>query len=261
MQFAARCSVVILALFIRLSLLQSHETNFRCIYSHINLTPSIGTTSHWVKLAFSPAEETYEAVHHLEIFVLFWGDVSLNPGPSVKHPCGMCTKPVKSNQKADQCDYCDRWHHTRCCNINNLVYEALANSSCMWICCDCGLPSFSSFGSSSETLTSNYFSPLDDITSATRFSSFNTTANDGQPLASSTPRKQPPTLRRDGKGSSTTQTQNNREGSQLTSTVRAMLINCCSLRSLLKRLDFQLMVATYNPDIINANSLIGNPWW
>ena len=32
-----------------------------------------------------------------------------------------------------------------------------------------------------------------------------------------------------------------------------MSINCCGLRSLSKRLDFQLMVATYKPDIINAN--------
>ena len=32
-----------------------------------------------------------------------------------------------------------------------------------------------------------------------------------------------------------------------------MSLNCCSLRSLSKRLDFQLMVATYKLDIINAN--------
>ena len=51
MNFAAPCYVVLFALFIRLSLLQSHETNLRCIYSHTNLTSSVGTTSHWVKLA------------------------------------------------------------------------------------------------------------------------------------------------------------------------------------------------------------------
>ena len=196
MHFAAPCSVVVLALFICLSLLQSHETNFRFIYSHINLTPSIGTTSHWVKLAVSWQKRLMRQSAIMKRscrsgtvffnFLLLCGDVSPNPGPGVKHRCGGCAKPVKSNQKAVQCDYCDRWHHAQCCNINNLVYGALAYSSCMWICCDCGLPSFSSslFDSSSETLTSNYFSPLDDITSATRISSFNATTNDGQPFAS-----------------------------------------------------------------------------
>lgn len=205
MNFAAPCSVLLFALFIRLSLLQSRETNFRCIYSHTNLTSSIGSTSHWVKLAVSWQKRLTKQSAILKsscrsgaVFLnllLLCGDLSLNPGPGVKHPCGVCVKPVKSNQKAVQYDYCDRWHHARCCNINNPVYDALANSSCMWICCDCGLPSFSSslFDSSSETLTSNFFSPLDDITSTTRFSSSNATTNDGQPFASSTPCKQPPT--------------------------------------------------------------------
>ena len=265
MNFAAPCSVVLFALFIRLSLLQSHKTNLRCIYSHTNLTSSVGTTSHWVKLAVFWQKRLTKHSAILKsscrsgaVFLnllLLCGDVSLNPGPGVKHPCGVCVKPVRSNQKAVQCDYCDRWHHPRCCNINNPVYDALANSSCMWICCDCDLPSFSSslFDSSSETLTSNVFSPLDDTTSTTRFSSFNATTNDGQPFASSTPCKPPPTSRRDGKGSIPTQSQKNRKASQCTSTVRVMSLNCCSLRSLSKRLDFQLMVATYKPDIINAS--------
>ena len=45
--------------------------------------------------------------------------------------CVVCNKPVKVNQRAVRCDYCDRWHHARCCEINNAVYDALANSSCI----------------------------------------------------------------------------------------------------------------------------------
>ena len=190
MNFVAPCSVVLFALFIRLSLLLSHETNLRCIYSHTNLTSSIGTKTHWVKLAVLWQKRLTKQSAILKSscrpdavflnFLLLCGDVSLNPGPGIKHPCGVCVKPVKSNQKAIQCDYCSRWYHARCCNINNPIYDALANSSCMWNCCDCGLPSFSS---------------------------------------------------------------------QCTSTVRVMSLNCCSLRSHSKRLDFQLMVATYKPDV------------
>ena len=72
------------------------------------------------------------------------GDILRNPGPEWKYPCGVCQKPVKNNQKGLQCDSCDLWYHTNCCRVNDIVYNALANSSCSWICCGCGLPNFSS---------------------------------------------------------------------------------------------------------------------
>ena len=71
------------------------------------------------------------------------GDILRNPGPEWKYPCGVCQKPVKNNQKGLQCDSCDLWYHTNCCRVNDIVYNALANSSCSWICCGCGLPNFS----------------------------------------------------------------------------------------------------------------------
>ena len=96
MNFAAPCSVVLFALFIRLSLLQSHETNLRCIYSHTNLTSSVGTTSHWVKVAVFWQKRLTKHSAILKsscrsgaVFLnllLLCGDVSLNPGPGVKHP-------------------------------------------------------------------------------------------------------------------------------------------------------------------------------
>ena len=74
---------------------------------------------------------------------LFCGDISLNPGPNYGYPCGVCPKPVKSNQKGTQCDYCSLWYHTKCCSILDHNYVNLANSSFSWICCNCDVPNFS----------------------------------------------------------------------------------------------------------------------
>ena len=59
--------------------------------------------------------------YYLVIALLLSGDISLNPGP-VRFPCITCSKPVKSNQLAFQCDFCDRWIHRKC--TNPLVTEA-----------------------------------------------------------------------------------------------------------------------------------------
>ena len=36
------------------------------------------------------------------------------------------------------------WFHKQCLKINSAVFEVLAISSVSWICCNCGLPTFSS---------------------------------------------------------------------------------------------------------------------
>ena len=93
--------------------------------------------------------------------LLICSDINPNPGPRWKFSCGVCHKPVRSNQQGIQSDYFGRWYHSKCC-MNDLIYDALANSSCLWICCDCGLPSFatSRFDDSGFMETSNRFSPL-----------------------------------------------------------------------------------------------------
>lgn len=53
---------------------------------------------------------TYVIPHQL----LTCGDILPNPGPNYKFPCGVCSKPVKSNQKGIQCETCDKWYHTKC---------------------------------------------------------------------------------------------------------------------------------------------------
>ena len=103
--------------------------------------------------------------------LLLCGDISSNPGPT-KFPCGLCTKPVKVNQRGIQCDYCDFWFHVKCLNMDPIIYEALANSSCIWECDQCGFPNFSSslMTSLTEIQSTNMFSPLDSPTQNSRLS-------------------------------------------------------------------------------------------
>ena len=95
--------------------------------------------------------------------------MELNPGPTYKYPCGACSRPCKSNQQAILCDNCDCWFHKKCLSMNSAVYEALANSSCSWICCQCDLPNFSSslFDSTPSFINSNSFAPLQNSTDHT----------------------------------------------------------------------------------------------
>ena len=88
------------------------------------------------------------------------GDVHPNPGPRTKYPCGVCSKACKWNQNCIVCDNCETWLHKQCIGIN--IFNQLANSSCTWICDDCGLPQFSSSLFESSLPTSNYFEALAD---------------------------------------------------------------------------------------------------
>ena len=72
------------------------------------------------------------------------GDVHYNPGP-IRYPCTKCKQPVKSNQKALQCDFCDHWTHLRCTTITVKEYHILAKCDDQYFChlCNDRLPSFS----------------------------------------------------------------------------------------------------------------------
>ena len=182
----------------------------------------------WAKLPAYWQGRFTKSHHETDTFLvnllLLCGDISLDPGQGVKHLCAVCNKPVKPNQKAIQCNYCDRWHHTRCCEMNNLVYDALADSFCMWICCDCGLPSFSSsfFDSSSEVQTSNFFLPLNKDSFANCTSSGPNNSTLRKTRKCRLPR------------------------------VKVLTINCRSLRSEYKRCEFISIIDSYQPDIINV---------
>ena len=79
------------------------------------------------------------------ILLILSGDVETNPGPpSTKYPCGICSKPCKSNQPAIQCNSCEAWIHKKCVKINPIIWESLANTSVSWECLKCGMPNYSS---------------------------------------------------------------------------------------------------------------------
>ena len=110
--------------------------------------------------------------YFLIIALLLSGDISLNPEP-VKFPCIGCTKPVKSNQQALQCDFCDQWIHRRCTNplMAEPEYIQLGQSSDTFYCHNCTdrLP----------LLSDSFFdrSDIADETFSTNSSIFDTSAN------------------------------------------------------------------------------------
>ena len=78
------------------------------------------------------------------MLLLLGGDIEMNPGDKrgKKIPCGKCSKAVRKNQAGIQCDQCRNWFHVNanCCEISPAMFCILKNSSCAWICPQCGLP-------------------------------------------------------------------------------------------------------------------------
>ena len=59
---------------------------------------------------------------HAFLLLLSAGDISSNPGPIWKHPCGLCIKCVRKNQHGIACDSCDSWFHTSCINMSTCTH-------------------------------------------------------------------------------------------------------------------------------------------
>ena len=80
----------------------------------------------------------------LFLYILLSGDVHQNPGP-LKFPCINCRKPVKSNQRGIQCDFCDLWVHLKCSPLTIQQYDKLSTSDDEYFCENCNdrLPNFS----------------------------------------------------------------------------------------------------------------------
>ena len=66
------------------------------------------------RIASSPSWKLQASIYLANVslsasyLLLLAGDVSSNPGP-VKDPCAICSKGCRSNQRAIQCDGCDKW--------------------------------------------------------------------------------------------------------------------------------------------------------
>ena len=73
------------------------------------------------------------------LVVLLRGDVMSNPGP-VSHPCSVCYKGCRKNQKAIQCYSCDGWFHAKCIRMDSKEYIELSDNSKRWECIQCLFP-------------------------------------------------------------------------------------------------------------------------
>ena len=173
------------------------------------------------------------------------GDISLNPGPKTKYPCGVCSKACKWKQDCIACDQCETWLHRTCINMSPEMFKILGNSSCTWICDNCGLPLFdSSFWSSRSFEHNNSFAPLDG--SSDMDSSIS--SNLGEPSCSSSPII---TSRR--KNSADSNTQNSKRLKHCWETVNTLRIVILNLQGLLNKLQaFTNVVADSKAHVILA---------
>ena len=129
-----------------------------------------------------PRHLDYFRKYFLVLTLLLSGDIPTNPGP-LQNPCIDCCRPVRNNQQALMCDFCDRWVHRKCTEplVNIKEYHRLGQSSDNFFChlCITRLPDitdsfFSSSSISDETFSSDCsyiytnandspkFSPLDE---------------------------------------------------------------------------------------------------
>jgi hypothetical protein len=117
-------------------------------------------------------------------------DIELNPGPP--YPCGVCSKQVGWNKPAIACDECSTWFHKGCLQMPNNIFQALSTPNASWICCNCGMPTFTtSLFDSFDISTSNNYDTLANNPSALDDSmALLQSEGPGPPLLTSSPRQQ-----------------------------------------------------------------------
>ena len=171
--------------------------------------------------------------------LLLSNDVSVNPSPQGSHMCGACNNQVNTSNHNIKCDFCDRRYHVYC-SRDELILVEFMNTSCLWICSDCGLPSFSSSLLDSPNIaeTSNSFSAIGSSASSTSAWDMSLDPSDCTIHSKDLPSISTPI--------------NHRQRQKVNHKIEIMTINCRSLRSDSKRSAFTALVDTYKPDIINA---------
>ena len=83
----------------------------------------------------------------------------------------MCAKPCKKNQRALQCDSCDRWAHAKCSHVTIREYNRLSTCEDIWLCSTCCILGFtdSFFSSSASSSGESLHSSNPQIDEATRY--------------------------------------------------------------------------------------------
>ena len=182
------------------------------------------------------------------ILLLQAGDLECNPGPyKSKYPCTVCNKACKWSQQAVRCDSCNLWTHKDCMGMNTMIYDYIGKPNVTWICCQCGLPNFSSsLFNNTDFVHSNPFSPSDETSPI----------QDTPPLATSSPkpgaslsafsfsRHESSTSSTPGASVSGTCT-SKEEGSRK---LKVVSVNCQSVKE--KTRELGNLILTTDPDII-----------
>ena len=193
----------------------------------------------------------------LLLMILLSGDVDLNPGPrQLKHPCKICEEAVKRKQRSLASDNCMKCYHIECLQMSTEIYEALANTSVEWICCNCGLPNFSStlFDEAIPEST-NGFETLSSFPCYPDFGgNEKSTPVPNIPRTHSSPK---PSCSNSSQGSSVDDSMNRNDKRATSNTrtvkkssIKLMTVNCRSIRSTQKPNQLLELIAEHNTDVI-----------
>ena len=95
------------------------STNFRAeLYSVIRLCHSGRFESNGVSYLVGRIKQYPNSTSTFQLTcVAISGDVSLNPGPSVKPKCSVCSRTLARNHRAVLCDCCKGLSHIKCLKI------------------------------------------------------------------------------------------------------------------------------------------------
>ena len=133
-------------------------------------------------------QRQYIVLIHLSfLLICHSSDVELNPGPP-KFQCSDCSRACTWNPKKPviACDSCDIWCHKACIGLSSEIFMSLARSDASWICCNCGLPNYSSSLFTSFDIDCEHsYDPLSD---QSWNSSMNSTTTIWEPLHCSSPK-------------------------------------------------------------------------
>ena len=168
-------------------------------------------------------------------------DIEKNPGPKNLYPCGVCNKRVGWNVSAIACDDCKTWFHRNCLYMPSVIHKALSNPDASWVCCNCGVPSFSDslFESQrpQEVSSKDKTSLLNSIDISSNSSNSPDCDDPGSPILASSPHQI-----------------DNCTSRKKTGNIRILVVN---IQSVMAKLESWLaLVDTSNPDVI-----IGTETW
>ena len=184
------------------------------------------------------------------LLLLIAGDVNPNPGPvnDLKYPCKSCNKAARWGQECIECEQCGSWFHAYCIGLSSNIFKALAkHPSYSWICCNCGLPNFSSSLLESKVKTKNSFdSLLDTMDMSDIVGSISSGCDIGSPTRASSPIK---ATQATLKASCKPRTK--------TKTIKIVNVNCQSIRS--KLAGYLHFSEEEDPDVIVGTESWLNP--